>query len=421
MKQHALWFIDCDTAELWEILPEFANVAASYQQFGDAVYKLYPGSDAKRHWLIGDMKKLVGEVSRVGISLLADLGKSHREFITMTTFLIAKNHISTTEQRQAFTCGFPQKLWTKVTHQLQLKFPDHFPDNLYTLEQIHDAAWFILHSTASLSLTLDNTCTPAPTTASIAKAKPTKLTTLIDMMKPPISKLGTLSALAPQAKPPASALCDHHCHFCGGEHWKSSCEVLKEYIHDGKCILCNNGCITLPGGHFIPGSIAGKTFRERLDKWHCQNLASTSIANALLLDLLPKPTVGVLQLSLEEHILSLEKELLALRAHEPGRGVQTQAQKTHDPDPLMDAPTPAKRPTPAPAPAPVTPVPLLVPAAQHAPPLPATPEEVDNDEEPPVHPFARAKDAAYALPMTNNIGAKPKPLPPKKPDVGKAI
>ena len=46
MKQHALWFVDCDTMELWEILPEFADMTVSYQQFVDAVYKLYPGSDA---------------------------------------------------------------------------------------------------------------------------------------------------------------------------------------------------------------------------------------------------------------------------------------------------------------------------------------------------------------------------------------
>ena len=78
----------------------------------------------------------------------------------MTTFLIAKNHISAAEQSQAFARGFPQKLWTKVTHQLQLKFPDHFPDDPYTLEQIHDAAQFVLHGTASLSLALDDTCTP---------------------------------------------------------------------------------------------------------------------------------------------------------------------------------------------------------------------------------------------------------------------
>ena len=116
MKQHALRFVDCDAVELWEIPPEFTDVAMSYQQFVDAVYKLYLGLDTERHWSIGDMKKLVGEASRVGISSLADLGKYHREFIAMTTFLIVKNCISATEQSRAFTHGFPQKLWTKVAH-----------------------------------------------------------------------------------------------------------------------------------------------------------------------------------------------------------------------------------------------------------------------------------------------------------------
>ena len=116
MKQHALWFVKCNTTELWEILPKFTNVATSYQQFVDAVYKLYPGSDAKRCWLIGDMEKLVEEVSRVEILLLTNLGKYYREFITMTTFLIMKNHISTAEQSQTFAHSFPQKLWAKVTH-----------------------------------------------------------------------------------------------------------------------------------------------------------------------------------------------------------------------------------------------------------------------------------------------------------------
>ena len=94
------------------------------------------------------MEKLVGEASRVGILSLADLGKYHREFIAMTTFLIAKNRISATEQIRAFACVFPQKLWAKVAHQLQLKFPNHFPDDPYTLEQIQDAVRFILHGTA---------------------------------------------------------------------------------------------------------------------------------------------------------------------------------------------------------------------------------------------------------------------------------
>ena len=47
LKKHALQFADCDTAELSEILPEFADTAKTYQDFMDAVYKLYPGSDSE--------------------------------------------------------------------------------------------------------------------------------------------------------------------------------------------------------------------------------------------------------------------------------------------------------------------------------------------------------------------------------------
>ena len=57
MRQHALRFIDCDTVELWEILPEFTDATVFYQQFVDAVCKLYLGLDAERRWSIGDMEK----------------------------------------------------------------------------------------------------------------------------------------------------------------------------------------------------------------------------------------------------------------------------------------------------------------------------------------------------------------------------
>ena len=137
--------------------------------------------------------------------------------------------------------------------------------------------------------------------------------------------------------------------------------------------------------------------------------------NVLLLDISPNSTVGILQLSSEEHILLLEKELFALCAHELAPGVWMRAQKARDPDLPTDTPTPAKRPTPTPSPAPVVPIAPLVPLAQLPPPPPAIPEEVNDNDEPLVHPFARAKDAAYAPPTTNNVAAKLKPALLKKP------
>ena len=185
--------VDCDTAELWEILPKVANTSIPYQDFVNTVYKLYPGSDTEQCWSIADMDKLVGETSRVSILSLGNLGKYHREFIAITAFLFTKNHISTAEQSHAFTHGFPLELWGWVCHCLQLKFPDHFPDNPYNLEQIHDAMQSVLYGTALFSLTLDNIHTPALNTTPVAKDKPAikseKLSALINIMKQAIAKL----------------------------------------------------------------------------------------------------------------------------------------------------------------------------------------------------------------------------------------
>ena len=132
MKGHALWFVNCDTTKLWEILPEFADTTALYRTFVQAVCQLYPGSDAEQHWLIVDMEKLVADTSRTGISSLANLGKYHKDFVSITTFLIAENHLAAPKQSRTFARAFPSELWSQVSYQLQLKFPDHFPDDPYT-------------------------------------------------------------------------------------------------------------------------------------------------------------------------------------------------------------------------------------------------------------------------------------------------
>ena len=116
MKGHALRFVDCGTAELWEILPEFANSTAPYQKFVDAVCQLYPGSDVEQHWLIVDMDSLVEETLRTGISSLTNLGKYHRDFIAITRFLITKNHLTAPEQSCTFTDGFLPELWSQVSY-----------------------------------------------------------------------------------------------------------------------------------------------------------------------------------------------------------------------------------------------------------------------------------------------------------------
>ena len=185
---HALQFVDCNTTELWEILPEFT----------DAVCQLYPGSDVEQRWLIADMEKLVADTSRTGILSIANLGKYHRDFVSITTFLIAKNCLATPKQSHTFACAFPLELWSQVSCRLQLKFPDHFPDDPYTLEQIHDTMRFVLHGTATSTPMRDHLLPLALTLAPAPKTESTELSILIDTMKQFVATLDN------QNKPSAS-------------------------------------------------------------------------------------------------------------------------------------------------------------------------------------------------------------------------
>jgi len=147
-KKHACRYVDVDTADLWESISEFAG-AATYDEFVKAVHALYPGSEEERKWSVADMDKLVGERSRLGVLSLGDLGDYYRQFYTITSFLRSKHRLSEAEQSRAFVRGFQPDLWTRISQRLQLKLPDHFPDNPYALDAIHEAAQYVLHGTPS--------------------------------------------------------------------------------------------------------------------------------------------------------------------------------------------------------------------------------------------------------------------------------
>jgi hypothetical protein len=70
-------------------------------------------------------------------------------FYNITRFLITKNRISEAKQSRAFIRGFQPNLWACITARLELKQPDHHPDDTYKLVDIHEAASHILTGTAT--------------------------------------------------------------------------------------------------------------------------------------------------------------------------------------------------------------------------------------------------------------------------------
>ncbi|KIM71132.1 hypothetical protein PILCRDRAFT_17346 [Piloderma croceum F 1598] len=153
-KHYTCRYVDIDTEELWESRLEYSDGAKSFAEFVQAIYRLYPGAEGRQQWLVADMEKLVEERSRISIRTLGDLGDYYRRFIAITTFLCGRNWLSDRDQSQAFMRGLSCDLCDRVLRRLQLKFPDHLYDDPYRLDDIYEAAQFILHGTAtSVSIT----------------------------------------------------------------------------------------------------------------------------------------------------------------------------------------------------------------------------------------------------------------------------
>ena len=148
----------------------------------------------------------------------------------------------------------------------------------------------------------------------------------------------------------------------------------------------------------------GKMFKDHLNEWLQQNPdpALTPTTNLLLLDVFPDPVTASFQLMSDECIHSLEKELFDLRSRQE-KGVHMQAQKVCELEPGKVAPLEHEASEP-----------LSAPQQSE---VPVTKEITNDANQPPTHPFAKAKDATYSPPTSDNVAAKLKPPPVKKPEV----
>jgi len=174
-KRYAVRYVDIDTEDFWRCIPGFEGTAL-FADFRTAIYRFYPGADEERRFSIADMESLSAEWLRIGIRTQQELGDYHRKFHTISGFLLSKSRISDIEARRSFARGFPSDLWNRIIAHLQIKLPDQHPDDTYSVQDVYDAAKFILYGTQSfvapsitLSTLANTTQQPAaPTTTKIA-------------------------------------------------------------------------------------------------------------------------------------------------------------------------------------------------------------------------------------------------------------
>ncbi|KAJ7360673.1 hypothetical protein DFH08DRAFT_1030769 [Mycena albidolilacea] len=419
-KKHATRFLDVDDQEVWEALEEF-KPAHSYNDFKAAVLKLYPGNDSDRRYSLADLDSLVGQYARVGILSKGDYSEFYRQFLVITKYLIGRQRLSLTEQSRAFRRAIaPPSLWERVERRLQVKKPDVHPEDPYDIADLNEAVEFALATTSSSPVsTAASQMSSSSQSQSEIKQEP--ISALLESMNGLIKVL-TAQQQIQQSRPSGSQSSnsfpprsDQNCSYCSETgHFIAKCLHVDEDMNAGKCKRDSDGRVTLPSGAFVPRRIEGRNLRARIEEWHRQNPGQLAAAQ-LMLELATHhlseppstastvpPTANTFQLSEEERIRSLEREIYALRTRAQARRAIAAGEPVETPEqPVRATSPPAAAPNPAPAP----PGTLRPPHVPSAPSIPA-----------PEHPFAKARDAAYAPPRDRNVGALPKPVQPKKPD-----
>jgi len=176
-------------------------------------------------YIITNLDRLIGERQRIGVRTLQELTDFHLKFNAISTYLIDADLLSKGEQSQSYLRVFDPVLLNSIQMRLQIQHPTHHPSLPYSLQEIYDAAGWVLQGVSPSSMILP---TVAPTSHSQPSNKQgfvkteqlgsilTEFTkTIVDAIKQalntprstsmPMNRGGQVSNVA--------------CNFCGEDHF----------------------------------------------------------------------------------------------------------------------------------------------------------------------------------------------------------
>ena len=448
MKKHVLRYVEFEVEQIWKTFAEYSDQTKTYKDFKSAILVHYPDASGDYVYSLRDIDTLIGERQRVGISNTLELTDYHLKFLAITSWLIEKQQLGTLEQQRGYLRAFQPRLLASISNRLQMKNPDHHPNIPHTIQEVYEAARFILQGAATAP---QNYFAPTPPdvnppfvpdgVVSIAKREPSVKKEDFGSLLAEFTK--TITDAINQNNRPRytqnysaadSSTRNTNCNFCGGPHFIRECEKIEEFIKAGKCKRNAEGKVVLPGGAFVPREIPGTLLSERIEEYHRRypnQLAATaallntidhhgSVTNNSAQPSIPKHSF---QLSTRDRIATIEAELYNLRSRNSKYTplVRTRAQKARaasmeeEEEETDAAAVKAAR------------QPQIEEVEDEGEPRPVIAKETKDTPDPkesflPVmaadHPYRKVKDAVYAPPSERNIGAPVKaPVVSKKNEV----
>ena len=180
-KRYAVSFLESDVADSWEALPEYTQAATTFDQFKLKLFEIY--NQVGLRYVMADLDRLIGERQRIGMRSLQDLTEFHLRFNAIASYLITSQLLSAREQSQMYLRVFGESIHSQVTMRLQISQPNHHSGLPYQIEDIYNAAKWVLQGIPS---TLSMQSTPSTTTSTAPLVgpdqgfiKPEQLTTFL--------------------------------------------------------------------------------------------------------------------------------------------------------------------------------------------------------------------------------------------------
>lgn len=250
------------------------------------------------------------------ISDIAEFSKFHREFLAISSYLLAKQKITEAEQSRAFVCGLPDGLLQRILTRLQVIKPNHNLDDEWPFKDIIVASRYVLHSTVTKSSTITSTAD-----ASTVTIKKEELTTMMEGLGKTITS-ALATTLAPQAirrtigtstvnaTSSSNTPMSLSCYYCQGSHMVARCERAAEDLQNGLLKRNEEGRLVLSNRSAIPAfwEVAGNSPCKRVRVWHEHQQQAVASNNIVII---AEPEVKTL--SMEAKLAQLELQVMELR------------------------------------------------------------------------------------------------------------
>jgi hypothetical protein len=275
----------------WKASNTYTDLTKTYAEFKAEIHKFYPGS-SDNVFTIHHLDMLIGERAQLGICNTTELGDFHLQFRTISKYLIDKHRMSQAEETQGFLHVLQPELENQVRQRLQITDLQHDPQDLYKLGKLYEAAAYCLlgsvpaGSMGAIRSVMLLAPQPPPVNIkselqnevqSVIKSAVSKMTEMFkNVFTAQAQFTGAVQTSQLQAHAPTIArpLQDQgsKCNFCGEiGHFMRDCEVVKEYMHMGKCKHNHKNWIVLPSGATVPRSITGAWLCDHIDEYHWLN------------------------------------------------------------------------------------------------------------------------------------------------------